>query len=69
MQVGKNKFKMTGHFPPTKSDPYLHMAFPRPEIGDEKTLTFSIYVPGLPIPFREVLFRLKDMVRNGKLEL
>ena len=69
MQFGKTKVKMTGHFPPTKADPYLRMAFPRPEIGDEKNLTFSIYVPGLPIPFREVIFRLKDMVRNGKLEL
>ena len=69
MQVGKRKVKMTGHFPPTKSDPHLRMAFPRMEPGDEKTVTFAIYVPGLPLPFREVVFKLKDMVLNGKLEL
>ncbi len=69
MQVGKTKYKMTGHFPPSKSDPYLRLAFPRQEMGEEKLLTFSIYVPGLTIPFREVTFRLKDMVRGGKLEL
>jgi len=69
MQVGRKKIKMTGHFPPTSRDPYLRMAFPRQAMGDEKTLTFSIYIPGLPLPFREFQFRLKDLMVNGKLEL
>jgi hypothetical protein len=69
MQVGKKKFKMTGHFPPTPTDPYLRLAFPRPDMVDEKTaLTFSFYAPGLPLPFREVQFRVKDLMVNGKAE-
>ena len=29
MRVGRKKFKMTGYFPPSASDPYLRLAFPR----------------------------------------
>jgi hypothetical protein len=69
IQVGRKKFKMTGHFPPTPMDPYLRLAFPRPDTVDEKTtLTFSFYAPGLPLPFREVQFRVKDLAVNGKPE-
>jgi hypothetical protein len=69
LQVGRKKVKMTGHFPPTSRDPYLRMAFPRQALGEEKTVTFALYIPGLPLPFREVQFRLKDLVVNGKPEL
>ena len=51
MQVGARKIKMTGHFPPTSRDPYLRMAFPRQPLGDEKTLTFALYIPGLAAAF------------------
>ena len=68
LQVGRKKVKMTGHFPPTSRDPYLRMAFPRTPLADEKTLTFALYIPGLPLPFREVQFRLKDLLLNGKPE-
>ena len=27
MRVGRKKYKMTGHFPPTQNDVYLRMAF------------------------------------------
>ena len=69
MQVGRKKVKMSGHFPPSPSDPYLRMAFPRQPVGDEKTITFSLYIPGLPLPFREVQFHPKDMLVNGKPEM
>jgi hypothetical protein len=69
LQVGRKKVKMTGHFPPTSRDPYLRMAFPRQLLGDEKTVTFALYIPGLPLPFREVQFRIKDLMVNGKPEL
>jgi hypothetical protein len=69
MQIGHKKVKLTGHFPPTATDRYLRFAFPRQEAGDEKTVTFSVYVPGLPLPFREIQFRLKDLAVNGKPEL
>jgi hypothetical protein len=68
LQVGRKKVKMTGHFPPTSRDPYLRMAFPRQPLGDEKNLTFSLYIPGLPLPFREVQFKVRDLMVNGKME-
>jgi hypothetical protein len=69
MQVGHKKVKMTGHFPPTTRDPYLRIAFARQPLEDEKVVTFVIYVPGLPIPVREVQFKVKDLMVNGKPEL
>jgi hypothetical protein len=69
MQVGRKKVKMSGHFPPTPRDPYLRIAFPRQPLEDEKTVLFFIYVPGLPLPMREVQFKVKDLMVNGKPEL
>jgi hypothetical protein len=69
MRAGKKKIKLTGSFPPSDSDPYLRLAFPRQvELGD-KSLMFDLYLPGVPAPYRNVEFKLKDMVSNGKLEL
>jgi hypothetical protein len=36
---------------------------------DDKSLMFDLYVPGVPAPYRNAEFKLKDMVSNGKLEL
>lgn len=69
IKAGKNKYKLTGHFPPWSGDPYLRLAFPRKVELSDKTLTLEIYVPGLPGPFRELQFPLKDMVYKGKLAL
>ncbi len=69
MRVGKKKIKMTGSFPPSESDPYLRLAFPRQVELSDKTLFFDLYLPGVPAPFRSAEFTLKDMVVAGKLEL
>ncbi len=69
LKAGKKKYKMTGHFPPWSGDPYLRLAFPRKVDLSDKTLILELYVPGLPGPFRELQFPLKDMVYKGKLEL
>lgn len=69
MHAGKKKFKLTGSFPPSESDPYLRLAFPRQVDLNDKTLRFDLYLPGVPSPFRSVEFTLKDMVSGGKLEL
>jgi hypothetical protein len=69
MRVGRKKIKMTGHFPPSASDPYLRLAFPREVTASDKTVIFELYVPGIPIPFRSVEFRVKDMILRGKLEI
>jgi hypothetical protein len=69
MRAGKKKIKLTGTFPPSESDPYLRMAFPRQVDLSDKSLIFELYLPGVPSPFRNAEFKLKDMVVNGKLEL
>jgi hypothetical protein len=69
MRAGKKKIKLTGSFPPSESDPFLRLAFPRQVDLSDKTLYFDLYLPGVPSPFRTAEFTLKDMVVAGKLEL
>lgn len=69
MRVGRKKFKMTGHFPPTASDPYLRLAFPRRVDSTDKTVSFDVYLPGVAMPFREAEFAVKGMIVKGKLEM
>ncbi len=69
MRVGRRKIKMTGHFPPFPGDPYLRLAFPRQVELSDKALSFDLYLPGAPGPYRGAEFKLKDMVVRGKLEL
>jgi hypothetical protein len=69
MHVGKKKYKMTGHFPPSLGDRYLRLAFPREAQATDKSVIFDLYLPGVPIPYREVEFKVKDMVSGGKLEM
>ena len=69
LKVGKKKYKMTGHFPPTPSDPYLRLIYPR-EVGpSDKTLTFELYLPGANPPFVMIEFRLKDLQYRGQPEM
>lgn len=69
MRVGRKKFKMIGHFPPTGKDPYLRLAFPREVKAADKSVAFELYLPGVAMPYRAVEFRIKDMMVNGKLEI
>jgi hypothetical protein len=69
MRAGKKKIKLTGSFPPSENDRYLRLAFPRQVELSDKTLSFDLYLPGVPAPFRSAEFILKDMVVAGKLEL
>jgi hypothetical protein len=69
LRAGKKKIKLTGTFPPSESDPYLRLAFPRQVDLSDKNLLFELYLPGVPSPFRSAEFKLKDMLVNGKLEL
>jgi hypothetical protein len=69
MRAGKKKIKLTGTFPPSEGDPYLRLAFPRQVDLSDKSLIFELYLPGVPSPFRNAEFKLKDMLVNGKLEL
>jgi len=67
MHVGRKKFKMTGHFPPSASDPYLRMAFPREVTASDKTVSFDLSLPGVEMPFRQIEFKVKDLMVGGKL--
>jgi hypothetical protein len=69
MRAGRKKFKMSGHFPPAARDPYLRMAFPRDVDVSVKSILFDLYLPGVPMPFRQVEFKLKDLMVNGRLEI
>lgn len=69
MIVGRKRYKMTGHFPPTNDTPYLRIAFPREVTEKDKSVTFELYVPGTGAPFRAVEFTVKDMIVKGKLEI
>jgi hypothetical protein len=69
MRVGRKKLKMAGYFPPSAADPYLRLAFPREVTLNDKTVTFDLYLPGVPIPFRQADFKVKDMLFKGKLEM
>lgn len=68
LRVGKNKIRMTGHFPPADSDPVLRFVFPRPaEFGKE--LNFELYIPGVTAPYRQAVFKVRDLLYKGQLEL
>ncbi|MBM3792906.1 MAG: hypothetical protein FJW31_02340 [Acidobacteria bacterium] len=65
---GRKKIFPMGHFPPTPSDPYLRILFPRLPLEGVHTLHVLLYVPGNPRPFAEAEFKVKDLVYRGKLE-
>jgi hypothetical protein len=69
LKVGKKRYKMTGHFPPTPSDPCLRLVYPR-ELGpDVKALNFELYLPGVVMPYRNAEFRIKDLMYHGAPEM
>jgi hypothetical protein len=69
MVVGRNTYKMVGHFPPTDADPVLRLVFPRAADTPDKTVVFRLYVPGVEWPDREAEFRIKDLMYHGKLAM
>jgi hypothetical protein len=68
MRVGRQTYKMEGHFPPVPSDPFLRLVYPREATERAKTITFELYLPGYG-PYHEAEFRLRDMLYKGKLEM
>ena len=70
MDLGRHRVTLSAYFPPTPSDSYLYLAFPRdPGAGSDNAVTFELYLPGVAGPYRTVTFKLKDMLVGGKLEL
>ena len=69
LKAGHKEYKMTGHFPPVPSDPYLRLIFPRAVGPEDKAFSFELYVPGFVNPYRRVEFRVKDLYYKGRLEM
>lgn len=69
LKVGHKKFKITGHFPPVPSDPYLRLIYPRAVGPADKAFSFELYLPGVVNPYRRVEFRVKDLYYKGRLEM
>ena len=69
MKIGHKTYHISGHFPPTPSDPVLRLIFPRQVKASDKDVEFQLYLPGLPFPEREALFRVKDLMYHGNLAM
>lgn len=68
IRVGKRKIRSVGYFPPTPSDPYLRILFPRVPLDGLKILSVGLYLPGVRKPFEDAEFLVKDLKDRGKLE-
>jgi hypothetical protein len=69
LKVGKKRHKITGHFPPTASDPFLRLVFPRVVPPSEGAIVFELYLPAVPSPYRTVEFFTRNLLYRGKPEL
>jgi hypothetical protein len=69
MVVGRRKYPMAGHFPPTSTDPVLRLVFPREVQPSDKSVVFRFYLPGINFPEREVEFWTEDLKYRGKVEM
>lgn len=69
LRVGRRSFRMVGHFPPTRFDPYLRLVFPREVTSSDASLRFELYLPGVPKPLRQVEFAIKDLIFRGQPEM
>ena len=69
MKIGKQKVKMSGYFPPSPTDGYTRMIFPRGNAADAKEIVFELYVPGTGMPNRMAIYSRKAMNYRGRLEM
>jgi len=69
LRGGGKKHRMTGHFPPSPSDPRLRLVFPRALGPQDRRLVFELYLPSIPAPYRTVEFDMRDLIYKGKPEM
>ncbi len=70
MESGRGRVKLSAYFPPTSTDPHLYLAFPRDVVlPTDKIVSFELYLPGAPGPYRTLQFKVKDLLVDGKLEM
>ncbi|MCW5978816.1 MAG: hypothetical protein KIT09_12100 [Bryobacteraceae bacterium] len=68
LKIGARRYKLTGHFLPSPADPYLRLVFPREVKPGDEELVFSLYLPGVSLPYREVTFPLKQLIYRERPE-
>jgi hypothetical protein len=68
MKVGRQTYKIEGHFPPVPADPVLRLVYPRAVTERDKNVTFELYLPGYG-PYHEAQFRMRDLMFKGRLEM
>ena len=69
MKLGKQKVKMSGYFPPSATDPYTRLIFPRAGADSAKELSFELFIPGTGTPYRQVFYTRKSMTYRGRVEM
>jgi len=70
MDTGHGRVKLSAYFPPTSTDPHLYFAFPRDLVSPmDKIVSFELYLPGAPGPYRTLQFKVKELLVDGKLEM
>ena len=69
LRIGRETFRLAGHFPPTPSDPYLRLIFPRAVKRDARTLRFELYLPSVPAPYRNADFDVRHLLFKGQPEM
>ncbi len=66
LRLGKRKIKMSGYFPPSASDPYTRLIYPRAGTDDAKELVFELFIPGTGAPYRHVVYPRKNLNYRGQ---
>lgn len=69
LKIGKQKIKMSGYFPPSPTDPFTRLIFPRSGTDTAKELVFELFLPGTGAPYRQVFYQRKAMTYRGRLEM
>ena len=69
LRLGKRKIRMSGYFPPSPTDPYTRLIFPREDAATVKELLFELFIPGAGAPYRHVFYTTKKLSYRGKLEM
>ena len=69
MRIGKQKVKMSGYFPPSPTDGYTRLIFPKGNAGDAKEIVFELYVPGTSMPNRMAIYSRRAINYRGRLEM
>jgi hypothetical protein len=69
LKVKWKRYRMVGQFPPTSSDPYLRLIYPRAVGAKDKEFGFDLYVPAVATPLRQIEFKVKDLLYKGQPEM